>query len=260
MGFFDRFKRVVKANLNSAISKAENPEKMLNQLITDMNQQLIEVKKSVAGAIADEKRIERQMNEQLKQSADWENRAILALKAGKEDLAREALGRKRESDEYAGQYREQWESQHQAVEKLKTHLRGLQQKIEEAQRKKNLLIARSKRVEAQKRIHETMGGLSDTSAFEVFDRMNRRIEDMEAETEALGELVNSGSTEDDIEKQFQALEGSSGGTPDTMLEDLKQKIALEGPQGDTAQNTGDVEDDDLAELKKKLQDDESSGS
>ncbi len=257
MGFFDRFRRVVKSNVNDMISKAENPEKMLNQLITDMNQQLIDVKKSVAAAIADEKRIERQMNEQLSKSADWESRAVLALKAGKEDLAREALTRKKESDDYADQYKQQWESQHQAVSKLKTHLRGLQQKIEEAQRKKNLLIARSRRVEAQKRINETMGGVTDTSAFEVFDRMNKKIEDMEAETEALGELVNSGSTEDDIERQFRALEGSHGSSADTMLEDLKKKIALEAPK-DQQQGTSETEDDDLADLKKKLQDEDSA--
>lgn len=242
------------------ISKAENPEKMLNQLITDMNQQLIEVKKSVASAIADEKRIERQMNEQLGASADWEKRAVLALKANKEDLAREALTRKKQTDEYAEQYKEQWESQHQAVEKLKGHLRELQQKIEEAQRKKNLLIARSKRVEAQKRIQETIGGMSDTSAFEVFDRMNRKIEDMEAETAALGEMMESGSTEDDIEKQFRALEGP-GGSADTMLEDLKKRIALDAPDVDSSEDPASQaeQDDELESLKKKLKDEESQG-
>jgi len=256
VGFFDRFKRVVKSNLNDMISKAENPEKMLNQLITDMNQQLIEVKKSVASSIADEKRIERQMNEQLSASADWEKRAVLALKAGKEDLAREALSRKKETDDYAEQYKQQWEAQHQAVEKLKGHLRELQQKIEEAQRKKNLLIARSKRVQAQKRIQETIGGLSDTSAFEVFDRMNRKIEDMEAETAALGEMMDSGSTEDDIEKQFKALEGS-GGSTDNMLEDLKKRIALESPDGEADGGSATEQDDELEQLKKKLSDEES---
>lgn len=255
MGFFDRFKRVVKSNLNDMISKAEDPEKMLNQLITDMNQQLIDVKKSVASSIADEKRIERQMNEQLAKSADWENRAVLALKAGKEDLAREALGRKKETDEYAAQYREQWEAQHQGVEQLKTHLRGLQQKIEEAQRKKNLLVARSKRVEAQKRIQETIGGISDTSAFDAFDRMTKKVDDMEAETAALEELANSGSTEDDIEKQFRALEGGKHST-DSMLEDLKKRVALEGPEAQASPqaDSSAAEDDDLAALKKKLKD------
>lgn len=258
MGLFDRFKRVFKANVNHVLNKAEDPEKMLNQLIVDMNQQLIDVKKSVASSIADEKRIERQMNEQLSKSADWESRAMLALKAGKEDLAREALSRKKETDEYAAQYREQWEAQHQSVNKLKVHLRELQTKIEDAQRKKNLLIARSKRVEAQKKIQETIGGLSDHSSFEVFERMNKKIDDMEAETEALGELVNSGSTEDDIERQFRALEGKSGSSTDAMLADLRQKMALEAPgaEADAKQNAAPA-DDDLEELKKKLQDEKS---
>ena len=141
MGIFDRFKRVVKSNLNDMISKAENPEKMLSQLVVDMNEQLIESKKSVASAIADEKKLERLMNQQVSQGEEWDRKARLALKAGKEDLAKEALLRKQEFASLATQYQEQYQAQHAAVEKLKQSLRGLQQKIEEAQRKKNLLIA-----------------------------------------------------------------------------------------------------------------------
>ncbi len=252
MGLFSRFIRVIKSNFNAGLNKIEDPEKVLGQLLIEMNQQLIEMKRSVAGAIADEKRIERQMNEQLVQSREWERRAILALKAGKEDLAREALERKRGVDEYAEQYRKQWEQQHAAVEELKNHLKELQKKIEDAGRKKNLLVARAKRVEAQKRINETIGGLNDNSAFEVFDRMNKRIDDMEAETEALGQLVDSRSSEDDIEKQFLELEGGKGST-DLMLEELKQRIALEGPS-DSANDGGPV-DDEIEALKQRLKDD-----
>ena len=134
MGIFDRFRRVVKSNLNDMISKAENPEKMLNQLIIDMNEQLIESKKSVASAIADEKKLERLMTQQVNQGEEWDRKARLALKAGKEDLAKEALLRKQEYTGLATQYKEQWDAQHASVEKLKQSLRGLQQKIEEAQR------------------------------------------------------------------------------------------------------------------------------
>src|SRR6056297_1087350 len=119
MGFFERFRRMIKSNLNQMISRAEDPEKMLNQLIIDMNEQLIESKKSVAAAIADEKKLERQMNEQLEQSSDWERKAMLAVRSGKDDLAKEALVRKREYDGYAVQYRTQYQAQHESVEKLK---------------------------------------------------------------------------------------------------------------------------------------------
>ena len=142
---------MMKSNLNDMISKSENPEKMLSQVIVDMNQQLIESKKSVASSIADEKRLERQMRNNQSLAREWEDKARLAVKAGKDELAKEALLRKQEFDNLYNQYKPQWDAQHEAVEKLKTALRQLQQKIEEAQRKKNLLVARSKRAKAQKR-------------------------------------------------------------------------------------------------------------
>lgn len=264
MGLFDRFRRVVKSNINDMISKAENPEKMLNQLIVDMNQQLIESKKSVASAIADEKKLERQVNENRNHAAEWERKAMMALKAGKEDLAREALGRKQEYDSYAAQLEEQWTAQHESVEKLKESLRGLQQKIDEAQRKKNLLIARSKRADAQKKIQQTVSGMSNTSAFEVFDRMASRVDQLEAEVAAAGEIADMSSKGDSLEDQFKELEGSSSAGTDRMLEDLKKRMALEdntsqsqsgasdsAPASDKGASTGD---DPLAELKKKMND------
>ena len=272
MGIFDRFKRVVKSNLNEMISKAENPEKMLNQLIVDMNQQLIESKKSVASAIADEKRLERQVKENIAAGQEWERRAMLAVRAGKDDLAKEALVRKQEFDRTAAQYKEQWEAQHDSVEKLKSALRGLQQKIEEAQRKKNLLVARSRRAEAQKRINETIGGMSDTSAFEAFEQMSRRMDQLEAENEAMLEIEETERATDSLDQQFAQLE--SGGDAERLLEDLKKKIAIEdktaeptgasagadqrarpdqsaGTQGNSA-GTGEDVDEDLESLKRKL--------
>jgi phage shock protein A len=227
MGIFDRFRRVVKSNLNDMISKAENPEKMLNQLIIDMNEQLIESKKSVASAIADEKKLERQMIQNQQQAEEWEGKARLALKADKEDLAKEALLRKQEYDSMATTYKGQFDSQHASVEKLKQSLRQLQQKIEEAQRKKNLLVARAKRAEAQKRIQSTIGSMSDSSAFEAFDRMAAKVDQIEAEADAMQEIEDmSGSEEKDLDKQFAQLE-SSGANADLLLEDLKKKMKSE---------------------------------
>ncbi|TVQ27836.1 MAG: PspA/IM30 family protein [Spirochaetaceae bacterium] len=264
MGLFDRFRRVVKSNINDMISKAENPEKMLNQLIVDMNQQLIESKKSVASAIADEKKLERQVNENRSQAAEWERKAMMALKAGKEDLAREALVRKQEYDSYASQLEEQWTAQHESVEKLKESLRGLQQKIDEAQRKKNLLIARSKRADAQKKIQQTVSGMSNSSAFEVFDRMAHRVDQLEAEVAAAGEIADMSSRGDELEDRFKELEGSGSAGTDRMLEDLKKRMSLEdNTQSGQGTTTGDstdtgssssVEDDPLEELKKKMND------
>lgn len=263
MGIFDRFRRVVKSNLNDLISKAENPEKMLNQLIIDMNQQLIESKKSVASAIADEKKLERQVQENLSQGQEWERKAMLALRAGKEDLAKEALLRKQEYDKTAASYQQQWQAQHDSVEKLKAALRGLQQKIEEAQRKKNLLIARAKRAEAQKRIQSTIGSMADTSAFEVFERVSQRVDQIEAEVDAMGEIEDM-SGKDTLEQKFAELEGSGAGA-EKMLEDLKRRMALEDRTGDSAKTAGpgpsaagSADEDPLADLKRKLQEEDNS--
>jgi phage shock protein A len=235
MGIFDRFRRVVKSNLNDMISKAENPEKMLNQLIIDMNEQLIESKKSVASAIADEKKLERLMNQQVSQGEEWDRKARLALKAGKEDLAKEALLRKQEFASLATQYQEQWKAQHDSVEKLKQSLRGLQQKIEEAQRKKNLLVARAKRAEAQKRIQSTIGSMADNSAFAAFDKMASKVDRIEAEVDAMAEIEDMSKT-DDIESQFAALE-SSDASADILLEDLRREMNEEGLLEDKTKKT-----------------------
>ena len=227
MGIFKRLSDVVKANINDLISKAENPEKMLNQMLIDMNEHLIESKKGVASSIADEKRLERQMKENLGKAKEWESKAMIALKAGKEDLAKQALLRKQEYANYYNELKPHWEAQHSAVTKLKDSLKMLQQKIEEASRKKNILIARAKRAETTKKIQQTMGTMKDNNAFAVFDRMSEKVEKLESEADALAELEDL-SSEGDLEAQFKELE-SSGTSADLLLEELKAKM----DKGDT---------------------------
>ena len=223
MGIFSRLKTVVSANVNDAISKAEKPEKMLNQLIIEMQEQLLQSKKAVALAIADEKKLERELANQEAQSKDWENKAMLAVRAGKDDLAREALLRKQEYDNAALEYRKQWESQRDSVEKLKESLRELQNKIEEAQRKKNLLIARAKRAEAQQKIQDTMSSVSgNRSAFDAFDRMAQKVDQMEAQADAAKELEDL-SNNTSLEKRFKELEKSDASS-DLLLAELKRKM------------------------------------
>ncbi len=226
MGMIERLKTVISSNINSLISKAENPEKMLNQMIIDMNEQLIESKKAVAMAIADEKKLERDLMENRTKADEWEKKAMLAVRAGRDDLAKEALLRKQEFEGYANQLAQQWEAQKQSVEKLKEALRQLQSKIEEANRKKNILIARAKRAEAQQRINQTMSSLSgNKSAFDTFERMERKVDEIEASAEAMKELdeASSGAS---LEKQFAQLE-SSPQAADAMLEELKKKMLTE---------------------------------
>ena len=222
MGILDRIRTVLKANINALISKAEDPEKMLNQLIMDMNEQLLEAKKQVAMSIADEKKLERQALEDKSQGSDWEKKAMLAVKAGKDDLAREALVRKQEYDGYAASFQKEFESQHASVEQLKDALRQLQGKIEEASRKKNLLVARAKRAEAQKQIQQTMGSLSGNSSFDTFDRMEQKVDQIEAEAEAMKEL-GAVTADQKLEDKFKELEAADTSS-DKLLEDLKAKM------------------------------------
>jgi phage shock protein A len=191
-----------------------------------MNEQLIESKKAVAMAIADEKKLERDLVENKAKADEWEKKAMLAVRAGRDDLAKEALLRKQEFEGYANQLAQQWEAQKQSVEKLKEALRQLQSKIEEANRKKNILIARAKRAEAQQRINQTMSSLSgNKSAFDTFERMERKVDEIEASAEAMKELdeASSGAS---LEKQFAQLE-SSPQAADAMLEELKKKMLTE---------------------------------
>ena len=223
MGIFSRIKTVVSSNINDLISKAEKPEKMLNQLIVEMNEQLIESKKAVAMAIADEKKLEREKENQFTQAQEWERKAMLAVNAGKDDLAKEALLRKAEYDKAAAEYQKQWESQKASVDKLKESLRELQGKIEEAQRKKNLLIARAKRAEAQQKIQDTISSVSgNRSAFDAFDRMAAKVDQMEAQADAAKELEDL-SKDNNLDKRFAELEKSDS-SADMMLLELKQKM------------------------------------
>jgi phage shock protein A len=205
------------------ISKAEKPEKMLNQLLIDMSEQLIESKKAVALAIADEKKLERETQNQQAQSKEWERKAMLAVQAGKDDLAKEALLRKQEYDNAYTEYKKQWEAQHVSVEKLKESLRELQQKIDEAQRKKNLLVARAKRAEAQQKIQSTISSVSgNRTAFDAFDRMAAKVDQMEAQAEAAKELEDFSSNAS-LDKRFEELEKSDT-SADLMLLELKEKM------------------------------------
>ncbi len=225
MGIFSRLGTLIKSNLNDLISRAEDPEKMLNQVLLEMKNQLVEAKKQVAVAIGDEKRLKKQWDEQIVQAKEWERKAMLAVQAGDDELAREALVRQKEHEELTSQFEQQWHLQKDAVDKLKDQLRVLNNKIEEAKRKKNILVARAKRAEAQKTIQQTMAGISDTSAFDTFDRMAEKVDAIEAEAEAGAELAGE-MTGDTLAHRFKKLEAGSG--VDMQLQALKAKMGVAG--------------------------------
>ena len=226
MGIFDRLSSLLRSNINDLISRAEDPEKMLNQILVDMRGQLAKAKQQVAAAIADETRLRDQADAEYKQAADWAQKAVLAVQQGRDDLAKQALVRQSEHLSHGQQLEGTWESHRLETEKLKASLRDLNDKIEEAKRKKNLLVARQRRAQAQQRIHETMSSMSEKSAFEAFARMEERIETNERQLKASVEIEEE-FTGDRLQQDFKALEkGATGAAVDARLLELKQKMGV----------------------------------
>jgi len=261
MAFFSRLATLIKSNLNDLINQAEDPEKMLDQVLLDMRTQLIEAKKQVAIAIADEKKLMRQAEKEREGAAEWEKKAMLAVKAGDDSLAKEALRRHKQIADVAAQYTQQWEKQKHAIESLKAALRALNDKIDEANRKKGVLIARKRRADAMRSIESTMSGLSDDSAFETFERLEKKVEQAEAEADAAAEL-NKEMSGDILKQKFDALERETGA--DEALLALKRKMGvLPAATGAVAArveaDTGE-EDAELAELEQALAELKSRGT
>ena len=233
MGIFDRFSALLKSNINDLISRAEDPEKMLTQILVDMRGQLVKAKQQVASAIADEKRLRDQADAEYKQAQDWERRAMLAVQESRDDMAKQALVRHGEHMSHGQQLEQTWEQHRLETEKLKNSLRDLNDKIEEAKRKKNLLIARQRRAQAQQRIAETMSSLSEKSAFEAFARMEERIETNERQIRAHAEIEEE-FTGDTLQRDFKQLEkGAVGVSVDNQLLALKQKMGMLPASGTT---------------------------
>ncbi|HEU5042471.1 MAG TPA: PspA/IM30 family protein, partial [Gemmatimonadales bacterium] len=215
-------------------------------------------KQQVASAIADEKKLQSDADGLKKQAEDWERRAMLAVQEGRDDLAKQALARYNEHLQGAQQLHETWVRHKAETEALKLSLRQLNDKIEEAKRKKNILVARAKRAEAQQRIQETMSGMSDKSAFESFERMAEKIEATERKAIAAAEL-NEEVSGDRLVRQFEALEYK--GSSDQQLLELKQRMGLlpAGGAGQARQLNKGAEDVHDAELIEEGEGEQSRG-
>jgi phage shock protein A len=229
MNIFDRIAMLFRSNVNAVISEFEQPEKMLNQIILDMRSQLVKAKQQVAAAIADEKRLHDQTKQELKEAEDWERRAMLAVQQNQDDLAKQALIRRSEHMSRGDQLNLTWQAHKQETDRLKESLRGLNDNIEEANRKKNLLLAKQRRADAQKRINETMSHISEKSAFEAFARMEEKIDANERKIRASAEIDEEFSG-DKLAKDFKRLEAAGGNqSAEMLLIQLKQKMGVLPP-------------------------------
>ena len=217
MGLLDRLSRLVRANLNAFVSDAEDPIKILDQSVADMQEDLVKLRQAVAIAIASQKRLENQANQAREQIQNWLSRAELALKKGEEDLAREALSRKKTFQETFESLTNQFQSQNGQVEKLKKSLLLLERKIAEARTKKDMLKARAQAAKAQQKIQSAVGDLGGKSAMAAFERMEDKVEALEASGQAALELAG-----EDLESKFAALEG--GDDIEKELETLRSQL------------------------------------
>ncbi|MEG4634240.1 PspA/IM30 family protein [Microcoleus sp. AR_TQ3_B6] len=203
MGLFDRLWRVIRANINSLVGAAEDPEKILEQAVMDMQEDLVQLRQAVAGAIAAQKRTERQCSQAESTAAEWYQRAQLALQKGEENLAREALTRRKSYQETATAMKASLGQQNAVVTQLKENMRALESKISEAKSKKDMYIARARSAKASERLQEMMGNLNTGSALSAFERMEEKVIQLESRSEAIAELGTN-----DLEKKFLSLEGA----------------------------------------------------
>lgn len=220
----ERVTSLVKANVNDMLDKAEDPEKMIKQYLIDMHNQLIQVKTQVAAAMADEQKLYQRYLDAQNQATDWQHKAELAVQKGQDDLAKEALGRRNSFQETADGFKAQYDEQKKEVDILKSSLQQLEGKIQEAETKKDLLIARSHVADTQNLVHATTDKLNDGSAFDGFDRMEDKVRQKEAMAQASAELER-----DPLEDKFAALEKNDD--LDRQLAELKQKAQGGGGTG-----------------------------
>ena len=218
MGVLDRISQVLRANINDLLDSAEDPEKMLNQILRDMEDALQKGQSQVAEQIAQEKMIQNDLESAKKNADDWGKKAELALSKAKEDLAREALRRQADYEEQVEVYEKQFEAQHKAVVKLKADLAALDAKYQDARRRKDTLIARAKSVAAQQQIASASAKISSVDYGSDLARMERRIQEKEARAAASEELKKSSvddefeklGVDDEIEKRLAALKQKMG--------------------------------------------------
>ncbi|WP_439516913.1 PspA/IM30 family protein [Limnospira sp.] len=253
MGLFDRIGRVVRANLNDLVNKAEDPEKILEQAVIEMQEDLIQLRQAVAQTIAQQKRSQQQYNQAQSQANQWQSRAQLALQKGDENLAREALQRKKGYVETANTLEMSLRQQTEQVETLKRNLVSLESKISEAKTKKNMLKARAQAAKANEQLNNLLGGINTSSATSAFERMEEKVMIQEAKSQATAELMDS-----DLEEQFIKLE--AGSDVDDELAAMKAQLAGApanqpqlSPSEPTDSSASNPEiDNELEELRREL--------
>ncbi|KAA8496809.1 Membrane-associated 30 kDa protein, chloroplastic [Porphyridium purpureum] len=225
MNLFERFGRVVRATGNKIVGSMENPEKILEQTMIDMNNDLVKVRQAYAEVSATAKRIERQREQAVQTATEWKSRAQLALQKGDEELAREALVRKTQQDETAASLTSQLENMSASVAKLQESMSEIESKIAEAQGMKDELIARARTAQTTNKVNDMLGNVGTSSGLAAFERMREKVETLEAQSEISSQMAlgqgNSKATPS-LESRFKQLE--SGSAVDAELAKMKAQL------------------------------------
>ena len=223
MGIFTRFRDIVNSNIGAMLDKAEDPEKMIKMMIREMEDTLIEMKSSCAGVIANNKRIARRKEELAALIKTWADRAELAVNKGRDDLAREALLEKRRFNEQIESLEQEMTDLDNLVEKYRSDIAELESKLQGAREKKRSLIERHKHANGKKRAQQGIRRFDSTDTFERFDKLETRIDRMEAEADLVNPKTKPSledefaqlSTDEEIEKELASLKGKSYDTGDS---------------------------------------------
>jgi len=201
---FVRINDVITANLNDIIDRVEDPERMIKQIIREMDDNIAQAKEGVLDAIASEKRLHKELEHHRSQAQDWLAKAEDALRADNEPLARMALTRKKEHDDIAKGIEPSWAAANNTSDRLKAQLHALEAKLDEAKRKRSTLVARQRAAQARQQLDRTLTTLRNgVDADAKFARMEDRVAEMEAQTEALDELQDDSAP---LEREFRDME------------------------------------------------------
>jgi phage shock protein A len=217
MSIFSRIRDLLSANINAMLDAAEDPEKMADEYLRQLNNELYEAKTSVAAAMADATKLNTKEAQYLAETEQWSNKAEAALRAGNEELAKAALGRKVHAQKLAQQYTEQSNAQDQQVEQLQQALVQLETRIAEVRAKKELIVAKKNRAQTQEAIQRAARGIGDLGALDKLDRLEERVDDRLAKADAMAKLEG-----DTLESKFRDLERDT--EVDAELEELKRKL------------------------------------
>lgn len=255
MNLFDRFQRVAKSNINNVLQNLEDPEKIMNQALEDMQGDLVKVRQSYAEITATQRRLLKQKEQADTIAKDWFDRAQLALQKGNDELAREALVRRQQQVDASEALQVQIDEQNASIDKLYEGMQALEAKILESKAKKEQIVARARTAESTQKVNDMLGGITGKTSMDAFNRMEEKVEALEAAAEVSAEMGSlggnalPGSNDSNLEKQFKMLEGQNA--VDDELQKMKNLLGGSSDEGSASSSKKDSVDDEFEKLKRE---------